>query len=78
MKAQQVFLRESAAELHLTQKGLALRMSAPWDTFRKWMAPVDSSNYREMPDIAWQLIREILAHEKLKLAKKNNSTSGAS
>lgn len=66
MTTQQEFLRNATAELGLTQKGLAARMAAPWETFRKWLMPNDSSSYREMPEIAWQLVREILAHEKLK------------
>lgn len=67
MTQQQDFLREAAAELSLTQKDLAKRMGAPWRTFEKWLVPKDSSSAREMPEIAWQLVREILAHEKLKL-----------
>lgn len=70
--AQQVFLRESALALGLTQKGLAQRMGAPWATFEKWMLPASSQNAREMPQIAWQLVREILAHEALK--KKTRRT----
>jgi hypothetical protein len=71
MTTQQEFLREAAETLDLTQKGLAERMCAPWETFRKWLMPVESSNYREMPEIAWQLVREILAHEKLKKGENN-------
>jgi hypothetical protein len=41
-------------------------MGAPWATFEKWLAPSGSKNSRDMPEIAWQLAREILAHEKLK------------
>ena len=69
MTTQQEFLRDAAATLDLTQKELAARMHAPWETFRKWLMPNESGSYREMPEIAWQLVREILAHEKLK--KKN-------
>ena len=53
-----------------TQKALATRMSAPWETFRKWLMPTESGSYREMPEIAWQLVREILENEKLKKARK--------
>jgi len=65
---QQEFLRSAAKTLGLTQAQFAERMGAPWDTFRKWLLPNDaaSDNAREMPPIAWQLVREILAHEKLK------------
>lgn len=66
MTTQQTFLREAATSLGLTQKGLAARMGAPWATFEKWLTPSDSGNAREMPEMAWVLVREILAHEKLK------------
>ena len=70
MSTQQEFLRDAARELGLSQKDFAERMGAPWATFEKWLAPSDSNNVREMPAIAWQLVREILAHEKLKKAIK--------
>ena len=73
MSTQQRFLRGAAAELDLTQKELAVRMCAPWETLRKWLMPVDSSSYREMPEIAWQLVREILADEKLKRSSSSDS-----
>ena len=63
---QQEFLRAAARELGLTQSQLAARMCAPWATFQKWLAPAGSLQGREMPQIAWQLVREILAHEELK------------
>ncbi len=66
MPKQQEFLRECAKSLGLTQAGLAERMGAPWTTFEKWLLPVGSGSAREMPSIAWQLAREIVAHEKLK------------
>ena len=66
MTTQQEFLREAATTLGLTQKGLAKRMGAPWPTFEKWLHPKESPNSRAMPQIAWTLTREIIAHEKLK------------
>lgn len=66
MITQQEFLRDAATELGLTQKGLATRMAAPWETFRKWLMPSESGSYRDMPEIAWQLVREILENESLK------------
>jgi DNA-binding transcriptional regulator YiaG len=64
--SQQKFLRDAAKKLGMTQTGFAERMGAPWTTFGKWLLPDESPNSREMPEIAWQLVREILAHEKLK------------
>ena len=66
MATQQDFLRDAAATLDLTQKEMATRMCATWETFRKWLMPSDSGSYREMPEIAWQLVREILNNEMLK------------
>ena len=66
--AQQEFLRNAAATLGMTQQELAERMHAPWTTFKKWLHPSESENYREMPAIAWQLVREIIQHEELKQA----------
>lgn len=74
MPTQQTFLRDSAKSLGLTQAGLAERMRAPWTTFTKWLLPSESKNFREMPEIAWQLVREIIAHEELK-AKKAEVTA---
>lgn len=72
---QQEFLREAATTLGVTQKGLAARMGAPWATFEKWLLPSESPNSREMPQIAWSLVREILAHEKLKAEKSAEFSS---
>lgn len=66
MTTQQEFLREAATTLGLTQKELAARMGAPWRTFEKWLYPKETANNREMPPIAWALVREILEHEMLK------------
>lgn len=66
MSTQQEFLRAAAKSLGLTQSQLAERMGAPWNTFETWLLPVESKNSREMPAIGWQLVREILVHEKLK------------
>lgn len=65
MSTQQEFLHEVANRLALTPKSLAERMGATWSTFEKWLLPSDVRGTREMPSIAWQLAREILAHEKL-------------
>lgn len=65
MSSQQEFLNEMSTELGLTPKALAERMGATWSTFEKWLLPSDARGAREMPSIAWQLAREILAHEKL-------------
>lgn len=75
MTTQQEFLREAAKTLNLTQTGLAARMGASWSTFEKWLLPTENASAREMPSIAWQLVREILDHEKLKLEKGTSAPS---
>ena len=67
---QQAFLRSAAETLGLTRKALAARMGAPWATYEKWLLPAGSTNSREMPQIAWTLVREILANEKLKASTR--------
>lgn len=66
MATQQEFLRETATALGLTQKAFAESMGAPWPTFEKWLLPATDVGALEMPVIAWQLVREIVAHENLK------------
>lgn len=63
---QQDFLRDAMFELGLTREAFAKRIGAPWETFKKWLLPADSGGSREMPAIAWSLVREVLAHERLK------------
>jgi hypothetical protein len=64
---QHEFLVAAMTELNLNREQFAIRIGCPWDTFKKWIAPPDSANnYREMPTVAWSLVREVLAHERLK------------
>jgi len=63
---QQEFLRDAMIELGLTRDSFAKRIGAPWETFKKWLLPTESGGNREMPAIAWSLVREVLEHERLK------------
>jgi hypothetical protein len=64
---QQEFLRDAMRRLKLGRDDFAVRIGCPPTTFKKWIAPADSpDNYREMPAVAWSLVREVLAHERLK------------
>lgn len=63
MASQQVFLQSTADALDCSLEQLAGRMAAPWGTFEKWMLPSGAPGAREMPQGAWDLAREILAHE---------------
>ncbi|PKO60984.1 MAG: transcriptional regulator [Betaproteobacteria bacterium HGW-Betaproteobacteria-17] len=64
--SQQEFLRKAASDLGLNLTEFARRIGAPQSTFEKWMADPNASRYREMPAIAWSLVREVLAHEALR------------
>jgi hypothetical protein len=66
-QTQQEFLQAAMDELKLGREAFAERIGCPSTTFKKWMAdPGAVANHREMPSIAWSLVREVLAHERLK------------
>lgn len=50
----------------MTRTAFAARIGTPWETFKKWCLPPGSENMREMPAIAWAMVREVLEHERLK------------
>lgn len=66
MQMQQDFLREAMQSLGLTRTAFATRISVSEKTLNKWMAPVDTSDYRNMPDVVWAYVREILIWDKNK------------
>jgi uncharacterized protein (DUF2267 family) len=66
-QTQQEFLKNAMGELRLNRKDFAQRIGAPWDTFRRWLMASDADGTREMPPVAWSLIREVLEHERLKI-----------
>lgn len=63
---QQEFLRSSMAELDMTRDAFCARLGAARRTLDKWLLPADSNDFRNMDETIWNLVREILAHEKLK------------
>lgn len=64
---QQEFLQDAMTRLGLGREAFAERIGCPLATFKKWVGPADSAaNSREMPAAAWSLVREVLAHERLK------------
>jgi len=66
MSTQQEFLRSAMAELDMTRATFARRIGCPVPTLNKWLLPADSEQSRPMAETIWVLVREILAHEKLK------------
>lgn len=63
--SQQDFLRRAAKEMGLSQPELAALMHVPLTTFKKWLLPSDSTNFREMPEMAWNLVRVLGANRQL-------------
>lgn len=57
---QQEFLRDAMRRLGLTRAGFCQRISVPEKTLDKWLAPSDTSDFRNMPDVVWAYVREIL------------------
>lgn len=58
--SQQEFLRDAMHRLELTRAGFSRRISVPEKTLDKWLAPSDTSDFRNMPDVVWAHVREIL------------------
>jgi DNA-binding transcriptional regulator YiaG len=63
---QQEFLREAMAQLGMKRAAFCARLGCAERTLDKWLLPSTSKDFRNMNEMAWTLLREILAHEKLK------------
>ncbi len=68
MTAQQEFLREAMGELAMTRDAFAERLACPRRTLDKWLLPSDSKDHRAMDEAMWKFVREVLEHERLKVA----------
>lgn len=65
---QQDFLRDAMNKLGMTRDEMCRRLSVPRKTFDKWMAPEGTKDYRNMPEIVWSYVRDVLKWE----ASNNN------
>ena len=63
---QQEFLRNAMSDLALSRETFALRIGCAKRSLDKSLLPDSSNDFREMGEPIWNLVREILAHEKLK------------
>lgn len=54
------------AEMVMTRDAFSSRLGCARRTMDKWLLPDSSNDHREMDETIWNLVREILAHEKLK------------
>lgn len=63
-QSQQDFLRNAMQQLGMTREQFADRIGSNPRQLKNWLLPPDSKGYREMPEMAWKFIREILeGHE---------------
>lgn len=62
--AQQEFLRDAMAKLEMTRDEFAVRIGTNRRRLDNWLLPSDSKGFREMDEMAWKFIREILHHSK--------------
>jgi aspartate carbamoyltransferase catalytic subunit len=61
--AQQEFLRNAMTKLGMTRDEFADRIGTNRRRLDNWLLPSDSNGFREMDEMAWKFIREILQHE---------------
>ncbi|MBB1636083.1 transcriptional regulator [Cupriavidus sp. UME77] len=60
---QQEFLREAMGSLGMTRVAFAKRISVPEKTLDKWLAPTETTDFRNMPEVVWAYVRENLVWE---------------
>ncbi|NHZ99116.1 transcriptional regulator [Massilia sp. CCM 8734] len=58
--AQQEFLRDAMNTLNMTRDEFADRIGTNRRRLDNWLLPSESSGFREMDEMAWKFIREIL------------------
>lgn len=68
--SQQEFLHMAMEELQLSRAEFSKRISVPMRTLEKWLASDSSKDKRNMSEMAWTFISEILVSKKLEKNKK--------
>lgn len=63
VQTQQEFLREAMGSLGMTRAAFAKRISVPEKTLDKWLSPSETTDFRNMPEVVWAYVREILVWE---------------
>ena len=63
---QQEFLRETMATLGMTRDQFADRIGTSRRRLDNWLLPSESKGFREMDEMAWKFIHEILSTLKKK------------
>lgn len=59
---QQEFLRDAMSALDMTRDQFAHRIGTSRRRLDNWLLPSDSKGFREMDEMAWKFIREILSN----------------
>ena len=62
--AQQEFLRNAMTQLNMSRDEFANRIGTNRRRLDNWLLPSESSGFREMDEMAWKFIREILQNTK--------------
>jgi aspartate carbamoyltransferase catalytic subunit len=60
---QQEFLRGAMASLGMTRDQFADRIGTSRRRLDNWLLPSESQGFREMDEMAWKFIREILTNK---------------
>lgn len=61
---QQEFLRDAMRRLDMTREKFAERLGTKKRRLDNWLVPSESSEFREMDEMVWKFVREILTNEK--------------
>lgn len=59
---QQEFLRDAMATLEMTRDQFADRIGTSRRRLDNWLLPSDSTGFREMDQMAWKFVSEILSN----------------
>lgn len=62
--SQQEFLRDAMKRLNMKREAFAARLGTSKRRLDNWLLPTESAGFREMDEIVWQFVREILEHSK--------------
>ncbi|ART61511.1 hypothetical protein CBP36_21325 (plasmid) [Acidovorax carolinensis] len=58
-----MFLQDAMGQLGMSREDFANRISVSKSCLQKWMSRHGSSDFRQMPLMAWKFVNEILEHE---------------
>lgn len=61
---QQEFLRDAMRRLDMTRDAFAVRLGTTKRRLDNWLLPSESAGFREMDEIVWKFVREILQNTK--------------